>query len=186
MDMPFGRDECFLCGTVLTVENRSNEHFLPRWFPRAATESLRISLVNQSISLANQLIVPCCVDCNGTFSAVEQRLATAMRKGPAAVLALDRRETAAWAAKVIWGFAVLEARLPEDRAKPTGPRILTAEQANWFRPLQQIAQNWLSGASTQTGSLHTFHSQHASGVNGQVEVPGFGQVEVPTLCGVDH
>ena len=24
------------------------------------------------------------------------------------------------------------------------------------------------------------------GVNGQLEVPGFGQVEVPTLCGVDQ
>ena len=29
-------------------------------------------------------------------------------------------------------------------------------------------------------------AQEIDAVNGHSKVPGFGQVEVPTLCGVDH
>lgn len=153
-------EQCFLCGETLTPRTRSKEHFLPRWFPRAATGTLRISMANQSVSQPRHLIVPCCTECNGAFSTVENHLAEALRDGPEAARMLDRRAVAAWAAKVIWGFAVLEARLPRERTQPNGPRMLTSGQIDMLRPLQEIARDWLRGAGDRPGSLHAFHAQH--------------------------
>ncbi|MFC5041511.1 hypothetical protein [Ornithinimicrobium kibberense] len=55
-------------------------------------------------------------------------------------------------------------------------------------PLQS-ASTLASGSGRviwSTSNLNRVHASPCASVNGQVEVPGFGQVEVPTLCGGDQ
>lgn len=154
---------CFICGEVLTPANRSDEHFVPKWFPRTATERLRMRLANGSTARPRNLRVPCCRDCNGAFADIEDRTSRAMRQGPGSVRELDRRDTAAWVAKALWGFAVFESRARSERHDPLSGPILRPEKLSFLAPLERVCQEWLAGMATGPGSLHTFHAQHDHG-----------------------
>ena len=67
--MTFTNDRCFLCGELLTDDNRSKEHVYPKWLQN------KFNLWNASLILLNNtpirykdLTIPCCKRCNGIMS----------------------------------------------------------------------------------------------------------------------
>lgn len=184
---------CFVCDAVLNQDERSKEHFVPRWLPNLATEGVHLRLNNDSPIKAGQLHVPACHRCNKVLGAIEDRMSKAFRDGADAVRALDPTDLTAWAAKVLWGFAVLENRLAVDRRSQESAPIISDSDRDLLRPLQSIARAWVDGRPMTTGSVFVFNVQHAQGDDVDyfddppagvvaVHVGGVGLV----VCAADH
>ena len=47
----FSINQCFVCGAILTDENRTEEHIYPKWLQR------KFNLYNQTISLLNSTLI---------------------------------------------------------------------------------------------------------------------------------
>ncbi len=83
----FGPRICFLCGCSLGVENRSEEHVIPKWLQK------RFKLLDQRLVLLNgtsipykQLTIPCCKPCNNKHLApIENKVKLATSRNASAV-----------------------------------------------------------------------------------------------------
>lgn len=141
-DHALDHDHCFLCGSLLTADTRSEEHVFPQWLLRD------LNLWNETINLVNgttipygSLKIPACKDCNNFWlGQVEKDVATAFRAGPDDVAKLDQNVLALWLAKIYYGIHFKEIGLPADRRDPTGPTILSADDLRRLRDLHHIMQ----------------------------------------------
>jgi len=141
-DHALDHDHCFLCGSVLTPETRSEEHVFPQWLLRD------LYLWQETITLLNgtsipyaSLKIPACKECNNFWlSQVEEQVATAFRAGPDAVAGLDQTVLALWLAKIYYGIHFKEIGLAADRRNPDGPRILSSEELGRLRELHHVMQ----------------------------------------------
>ena len=131
----FAEDECFLCGTQLTSDNRSDEHVIPKWVQH------EFGLWNQKLTLLNgtsipyrQLTIPCCAPCNNAhLSSIEVAVSTAWRGGFDSFANLDRDVLFLWLAKIVYGLLVRELFLPADRRRPGEGSIVDADLLREFR-----------------------------------------------------
>jgi hypothetical protein len=141
-DHALDHDHCFLCGTLLTTDSRSEEHVFPRWLLRdLGLWQETITLLNRTTIPYALLKIPACKDCNNFWlSQVENQVAAAFRAGPEAVAALDQTLLALWLAKVYYGIHVREIGLPADRRNPCGPKIVSGEELRRLRELHHIMQ----------------------------------------------
>lgn len=97
-DHALDHEHCFLCGSVLTADTRSEEHVFPQWLQRD------LDLWQQAITLLNgttipyaSLKIPACRDCNSFWlGQVEDRVAEAFRAGPDEVARLDQTLLVLW------------------------------------------------------------------------------------------
>lgn len=113
----FDENICFLCCELLTEENRTDEHVIPKWLQN------RFSLWNQTIVLLNntripyrQLTIPCCFICNNNFlKPIEDEISIATQKGYDAFVQLDRHTVFIWLGKIFYGLLYKELFLKSDR-----------------------------------------------------------------------
>jgi hypothetical protein len=141
-DHAVDHDHCFLCGSLLTTDIRSEEHVFPKWLLRD------LDLWEQVITLLNgttipyaSLKIPACKSCNNFWlSQIEDKAAAAFRAGPHEVASLDQTLLALWLAKVYYGIHFKELALALDRRNPQGPSILAAEDLRRLRDLHHIMQ----------------------------------------------
>lgn len=64
-NFPISRNHCFLCGTELHENNRSEEHVYPKWLQNKFNLwTQRLGLLNNTSILYKDLKVPCCKKCN--------------------------------------------------------------------------------------------------------------------------
>lgn len=162
-DHALDHDHCFLCGSQLTADTRSEEHVFPQWLLRD------FDLWQQSITLLNgtwipyrSLKIPACKECNNFWlSQVEDEVATAFRAGPEAVASLDQTLLVSWLAKIYYGIHFKEIGLPADRRDTGGPRILSAEELRRLRDLHHLLQALRRRVrfTRPLGSLFVFRAQ---------------------------
>ena len=117
----FAEDKCFLCGTQLTSDNRSDEHVIPKWVQHEfALWNQNLTLLNQTPIPYRQLTIPCCAPCNNEhLNRIEVAVSTAWREGFDSFASLNRDVLFLWLAKIVYGLLVRELFLPA--------RILRAE-----------------------------------------------------------
>lgn len=155
--------ECFICRAVLSDANRTIEHFVPKWMKRRATERPRFLMSNWTLLENKSAVTWACAPCNSKFGGIEDRIAKALELGPDALGRVKRDEAAAWAAKVLWGFATLDSVLSRDRRDPNSTPIIDQSSMKRLESLRIIAHGWVSGAGNKVGSLHAFRAQHLPG-----------------------
>ncbi len=123
---PIDVKQCFLCRALLTSENRTAEHVIPKWLQD------RFDLWNEELRLSNktsiayrQATIPCCKDCNsGPLSRLEADVKTAFEGGVAAVRSLPEERLFQWCSKLFYGLFVCENRLNAVRSNPSvGPIV---------------------------------------------------------------
>jgi hypothetical protein len=106
----FDDSNCFLCGTDLHENNRSQEHVIPKWIQR------RFNLWNQKIILLNgssidyrYLTIPCCKNCNNKYlKRLEDKLINAIDSGFDSLKKLDRNIIFYWLGKIYFGLMYKE------------------------------------------------------------------------------
>lgn len=141
-DHALDHDHCFLCGSLLTDETRSEEHVFPQWLLRDFDLWQKtITLLNGTSIVYAALKIPACKECNNFWlSQVENNVAAAFRSGPEVVASLDQTLLACWLAKIYYGIHFKEIGLAVDRRDPEGPRILSAGELTRLRDLHHIMQ----------------------------------------------
>ena len=128
-EMTFTYDKCFLCGNMLTDENRSKEHVYPKWLQG------KFNLWNDSLVLLNatdikykNLTIPCCKKCNGILSAkIEKPIERLVDAGYEEFVKCDRNILFQWLNKIAYGVLFKELSLKFDRKNPNSEPIYTAE-----------------------------------------------------------
>jgi hypothetical protein len=142
-DRQFGRARCFLCGVSLNKKNRTEEHVVPRWAQR------RFGLYNQQFRLLNgtcihyrELTIPCCLNCNAKYlKPIEDKMAKATLKGPAAVGALGELTLFVWLGKIFYGLLYKELLLLRNRASKTKVPIVKRQLLKTFDLHQVFLQS---------------------------------------------
>lgn len=85
-------DKCFLCGTVLTKTNKTEEHVIPKWLQhRFNLWDQKLTLLNGSLIPYRSLIVPCCFQCNNIhLKPFEDKIKAAFESGYESFKRIDR------------------------------------------------------------------------------------------------
>lgn len=139
----FDNDHCFLCGILLNMQNRTEEHVFPRWLQK------RYNLSNERLTLQNgtsipyrQLTIPCCQTCNRDYlSPLEQTIQNAHDRGFAAFSKLPRLLVFQWLAKIYYGILFRELSLLHDRSDPSLGFIFSQDQLKDFGTLHHFLQS---------------------------------------------
>jgi hypothetical protein len=162
-DMAVDHDHCFLCGTALSVSNRTDEHVFPKWMQR------RFNLWNQELTLLNgtpiryrSLTIPCCESCNTYWlSQVEEKVAAAFEAGHEAVARFDRTLLALWIWKLYYGLHFKQIALPVDRQQPAGPAIVSTGYLGRFAEVHHTLQAMRQKVRFQRvpGSVFVYEAQ---------------------------
>ncbi len=141
-DQALDHNRCFLCGTELSEENRTDEHVFPRWVQREFDlYDLRMGLPNDSEIKYRQLTIPCCGQCNGRWlSQLEDEVATAFREGPDAFEALGPVTLGLWLSKIYYGLLFKDISLALDRSDPTSGPLLEPQWLKAYFELHQVLQ----------------------------------------------
>jgi len=123
---------CFLCGSVLTKENRTDEHIFPKWLQeRHKLWNQRIVLLNQTQIPYRQLKIPCCSVCNGgPLSALENDIKAILTGGFLPPTADQEHRLFQWCSKILYGLLRRELTLLADRRNASVGTIVTKEFLN--------------------------------------------------------
>ncbi|HEY5709503.1 MAG TPA: hypothetical protein VIS51_08920 [Solirubrobacterales bacterium] len=141
-DQALDHDHCFLCGSKLTEENRTDEHVFPRWVQREFDlYDLRMGLPNDTEIRYRQLTIPCCQDCNGRWlSQLEDEVSSAFRAGPDAFEALGPVTLGLWLSKIYYGLLFKDISLALDRSDPSSGPLLEPQWLTTYFELHQVLQ----------------------------------------------
>lgn len=128
-EMTFDSNHCFLCGSVMTSETKSDEHIFPKWLQK------RNNLWNQKLSLLNgsgipykNLVVPCCKECNNVhLSNIENEIRSAFSGGIDSVRNLDKKIIYKWIIKIMYSLIYKQLYLKHDRKNKNSKKIITPE-----------------------------------------------------------
>ena len=127
--MTFGNDRCFLCGKLLTIENRTKEHVYPRWLQK------KFGLWNDSLTLLNgtniqyrKLTVPCCKKCNQVMSQkIEKPIQQLVDEGYYSFINCNKDVVFQWLTKISYGILYKELSLKIDRSKTDSESIYDSD-----------------------------------------------------------
>ena len=120
----FGPDICFLCGIKLNIENRSDEHVIPKWAQdRFNLWNQHLTLLNRTVIPYKSLKVPCCLKCNNEYlQPIESEISEATKRGIKSIKSVDHHNIFLWLGKIFYGILYKELFLNIDRTNPaTGP-----------------------------------------------------------------
>lgn len=131
----FSKDCCFLCGTKLNEENRTEEHVYPKWLQR------RFNLFDKTLVLLNEtsiqykdLKIQCCKRCNNILGErIEKPIERAVNGGYDDFKDIDRTILFQWLNKISYGTLYKEMSLKFDRKSKDGETILTSEELRELR-----------------------------------------------------
>ena len=146
-DFPISRNHCFLCGTELDDNNRSEEHVYPKWLQnKFDLWTQRLGLLNNSSILYKDLKVPCCRKCNSKKnSELENPMKYAVSGGFDTLSTIDRDIIFLWLSKLAYGILYKELSLRVDRTNPEKGYIVDEssfrERETEFLLLQTILSN---------------------------------------------
>ena len=144
---PISRNHCFLCGTELDENNRSEEHVYPKWLQnKFSLWTQRLDLLNNTSICYKDLKVPCCIRCNEKMSsALEKPMEKAVSGGFDALSTIDRDIIYLWLSKLAFGILYKELSLRIDRTNPEKGYIVDEagfrEREAEFLLLQTILSN---------------------------------------------
>lgn len=141
-DQALDHDRCFLCGTKLDEENRTDEHVFPRWLQREFDlYDLRMGLPNDTEIRYRQLTIPSCQACNGRWLAqLEDKVSNAFREGPEAFEALGPVTLGLWLSKIFYGLLFKDISLALDRSDPNSGPLLEPQWLKTYFELHQVLQ----------------------------------------------
>lgn len=123
--MTFTNDRCFLCGELLTDNNRSKEHLYPKWLQN------KFNLWNDSLILLNRtsikykdLTIPCCKRCNEIMSnKIEKPIQQLVDGGYDTFVDCNKEIVFQWLTKISYGILFKELSLKFDRSNPDSEPI---------------------------------------------------------------
>lgn len=124
-------NHCFICRSGLDTNNsnkKTKEHIIPDWMQkRFKIQNAKMLLANETPIKYNQLLVPCCEDCNYRMSRLfESPIRNALNKGFNEFSRLDSNILVLWAIKIAYGLSYKESFLPAERKNPNSDFIKTA------------------------------------------------------------
>lgn len=127
--MTFTYDRCFLCGSFLDEENRSDEHIYPKWLQNMfSLWNKKLVLLNGTDICYKDLKIPCCNACNGQMSSmIENPIRNAVSEGFESFRNLDRNLVFLWLNKLSYGMLFKELSLDVNRREPDRGKIYSAE-----------------------------------------------------------
>lgn len=139
-------DQCFLCGIPLDSKTKTKEHVFPVWLMEdLGLRRQEITLLNGTQIYYENLVIPCCVDCNtGPLSRMESLVSIAFRAGTNSVRSLDPEILFLWLAKFYFGLVVREMTLVHDRRSDSVEYIVTPEFIQQFS-IHQLLLTRLNG-----------------------------------------
>lgn len=139
----FTNNLCFLCGTILNEQNRTDEHIFPRWLQRRYDlRHERYNLINGTQIPFRQLTVPCCFNCNNRkLRPLEDAISNAVAKGYTAFSQLDQLTIYQWIAKIFYGMLFKELSMLKDRRNPSAGYILSEEKLRRYANLHDFLQS---------------------------------------------
>lgn len=161
--MIFTYDRCFLCGDILTRENRTDEHVYPRWLQREFNLwDKKLVLINGTAIPYRNLKVPCCNNCNNNYlnKLVEKPIEEAVKGGYKDFIKLDKKIIFQWLAKLSYGMLFKELSLAIDRKNQALGKILEAEHLEKFKMLFVFLRTILHNAifsQVKPWSMLIFH-----------------------------
>lgn len=127
----FTADKCFLCGSTLTNETKTEEHVIPKWLQhRFNLWDQKITLLNGTFIPYRLLTIPCCFECNNYhLNPFEDKIKRAFEVGYEEFEKLEKRLLFLWLGKIYFGIMYRELFLSFDRTKPekgtiTNPKYL--------------------------------------------------------------
>ena len=114
-------DKCFLCGCVLTTDNRTDEHVIPRWLQHEFNLwSQRLTLLNGTLIQYRNLTIPCCFECNNLhLNPFEKKVLNAYQKGFDEFSKLDKETLFFWLGKIYYGLMYKQLFISGDRKDPS-------------------------------------------------------------------
>lgn len=121
LQIPLDDNQCFLCGSHLIDDNRTEEHIFPRWLLH------KYDLWNDTITLLSgksmpyrRVKIPCCSLCNNNIlSSLENKIQSAIQGGFHCFSRLPRRTIFIWLLKLYFELLHLESRSLLDPSKPS-------------------------------------------------------------------
>ncbi len=127
--MTFTNDRCFLCGEILTDDNRTKEHVYPKWLQN------KFNLWNDSLVLLNRtqirykdLTIPCCKKCNEIMSSkIEKPIQQFVDGGYDIFVKSNKDLVFQWLTKISYGVLFKELSLKLDRSDPNSESIYAPE-----------------------------------------------------------
>ncbi len=127
--MTFTYDKCFLCGSQLSDENRTDEHIYPKWLQNMFNLwDKELILLNRTSIKYMHLKIPCCKSCNGKMSALfEKPIERAVSGGYDELITLDRNIIFLWLNKMSYGMLFKELSLDLSRREPERGKICTVD-----------------------------------------------------------
>lgn len=131
----FSENVCFLCGEALTLDNRADEHVIPKWIQgKYELWDQQIHLLNGTLIPYRQLTIPCCNECNNVaLSQIESKVRLAVEEGFDAVVALDPQTLFIWLGKIFYGMLYRELFLLMDRRSPNLGSIMSSEHMERYQ-----------------------------------------------------
>lgn len=113
-------DKCFLCGCLLTTENKTVEHVIPKWIQnRFNLWDEKISLLNGTLLPYRNLIIPCCRNCNNRhLQPFERKISKSFNEGYDSFKQLDKETIFLWIGKLYFGIIYKELFLSTDVRNP--------------------------------------------------------------------
>ena len=129
-----GNTVCFLCGSKLNKQNRSDEHVIPTWVQhRFSLQNQRLILLNGTSIPYRQLKIPCCKKCNTKhLSQIESVVRDASGKG-ASYLRTKQNVLFFWLSKILYGLVFKEHMLFFDQKNPLKGRLVRRNFLKNFR-----------------------------------------------------
>lgn len=139
----FGNNICFLCGCIITKENRSDEHVIPLWAQN------RYHLLNQKIFLLNgteipyrKLTIPCCSTCNNDLlQPIETEVSQAVLKWPKAVEKIGNKKLFIWLGKIFYGLLYKELFLKQELSNQDSKFIMNPDILKEYQMLHYFLQS---------------------------------------------
>lgn len=135
----FDNSVCFLCGSFLTQETKTDEHVIPKWVQE------KFNLWDQKLILLNRteipyryLYIPACVSCNCNYlQPLERKISNAVKNGYEAVKEIEKTDLYLWLGKIFYGIIYKELFLKYDRENPengfiTSPELLHSYKSHHF------------------------------------------------------
>ena len=107
-NMQFSDSNCFLCGTDITIEQRTP--VFATWLQEKYNlQHKELLLLDKSVSTFSQLTIPCCDHCHTQhIIPLEQDIAQAAEQGIAGLQALDEKRLFQWIGKMYYGTLITE------------------------------------------------------------------------------
>lgn len=147
--MTFTYDKCFLCGALLTDQNRSDEHIYPKWLQKMFNLwDKKLVLLNGTDISYKDLKIPCCKSCNGQMSMMfENPIKSAVSAGFDNFHNLDKNLIFLWLNKMSYGMLFKELSLDVSRSEPEKGKIYSPEFLKEHQMQYMFLQTILTNAT---------------------------------------